>query len=324
MLSHLVRYNVAKALRCAKALRWVIANVFHCFLESSYLIYNWRTALVNTKVIGSYNQLLEVVEREHIDKIVVALEDRRGSLPVQALLTCKQRGIEVEESVTFCEKLCGRVMLENLRPSWLIFSPGFTVPILLRLQKRMLDLVLASLGLILALPFMLVIAILIKLDSRGPVVYRQERTGEKGKRFTLLKFRSMYVGAEMATGPVFADAEDPRVTRVGRFIRSLRLDELPQLMNVLWGDMSFVGPRPERPFFVEQYIKDIPFYDQRLNVKPGITGWAQVRYPYGATLKDAAEKLRFDLFYVKNMSLLFDLFIILKTVKIVLLGYGAR
>lgn len=279
---------------------------------------------MNTKVIGSYDQLLEIVERERIDKIVVALEDRRGTLPIQALLACKQRGIEVEESVAFCEKLCGRVMLENLRPSWLIFSPGFAVSAFQRLQKRALDFVLAAIGLLLAWPVMLAIAVFIKLDSRGPALYMQARTGALGKQFTLLKFRSMYVDAETTTGPVFADAEDPRVTRVGRFIRRARLDELPQLMNVLWGDMSFVGPRPERPFFVEQYIKEIPFYDQRLNVKPGITGWAQVRYPYGATLKDAEEKLRFDLFYVKNMSLLFDLFIIFKTIKIVLLGRGAR
>ena len=279
---------------------------------------------MNTKVIGSYDQLLEIVERERIDKIVVALEDRRGTLPIQALLACKQRGIEVEESVAFCEKLCGRVMLENLRPSWLIFSPGFAVSAFQRLQKRALDFVLAAMGLLLTWPIMLAIAVSIKLDSRGPALYMQARMGALGKQFTLLKFRSMYVDAETATGPVFADAEDPRVTRVGRFIRRVRLDELPQLMNVLWGDMSFVGPRPERPFFVEQYIKEIPFYDQRLNVKPGITGWAQVRYPYGATLKDAEEKLRFDLFYVKNMSLLFDVFIIFKTIKIDLLGRGAR
>ena len=279
---------------------------------------------VNTTVIGSYNQLLDIAERERIDKIVVALQDRRGSLPVEALLACKQRGIEVEEAVTFCEKLNGRVMLENLRPSWLIFSPGFAAPALLRLLKRVLDLAMAALGLTLAWPLMLALASLIKLDSPGPALFKQERTGERGKRFTLLKFRSMYVDAEAMTGPVFAETEDPRVTRMGRFIRRARLDELPQLINVLWGEMSFVGPRPERPFFVEQYVKEIPFYEQRLNVKPGITGWAQVRYPYGATLQDAEEKLRFDLYYVKHLSLLFDLYILLKTVKIVTLGRGSR
>ena len=279
---------------------------------------------MNAKVIGSYDQLLEIVEREHIDKIVVALVDRRSTLPVQALLACKQRGIEVEESTTFFEKLCGSIMLENLRPSWLIFSPGFAVPSLLRLRKRAMDLALATLGLTLACPLMALLAVLIKLDSRGPALYTQERVGEKGKHFTLLKFRSMYVGAEAATGPVFADAHDDRITRIGRFLRSARLDELPQLINVLRSDMSFVGPRPERPFFVEQYEKEIPFYDQRLNTKPGITGWAQVRYPYGSTLQDAEEKLRFDLFYVKNMSILFDGFIMLKTLKIIVLGCGAR
>ena len=279
---------------------------------------------MNTKVVGSYDQLLEIVEREHIDKVVVALQDRRECLPIEALLICKQRGIEVEEGATFSEKLCGRVMLEHLRPSWLIFSPGFATPTFLRLQKRALDLILAAISLILAWPFMAVLAILIKMDSPGPALFKQERMGEQGKRFTLFKFRSMYVDAEATTGPVFANAEDPRVTRMGRFIRRARLDELPQLANVLWGDMSFVGPRPERPFFVDQYLKEIPFYGQRFNVKPGITGWAQVSYPYGATLKDAEEKLRFDLFYVKNMSILFDFFILLKTAKIVFLGRGAR
>ena len=279
---------------------------------------------MNTKVVGSYDQLLDIVERERIDKVVVALQDRRGSLPIEALLACKQRGIEVEEGATFSEKLCGRVMLEHLRPSWLIFSPGFATPVFLRLQKRALDLILAAIGLMLAWPLMAALAILIKLDSQGPALFKQERTGEQGKRFTLLKFRSMYADAEEITGPVFANADDPRVTRIGRLIRRARLDELPQLVNVLWGDMSFVGPRPERPFFVDQYIKEIPFYGQRSNVKPGITGWAQVSYPYGATLKDAEEKLRFDLFYVKNMSILFDLFILVKTAKIVFLGRGAR
>ena len=209
---------------------------------------------MKTKVIGSYDQLLEIAARERIDKVVVALQDRRGSLPVEALLACKQLGIEVEEGVTFCEKLSGKVMLENLRPSWLIFSPGFAAPAFLRLLKRALDLAMAAIGFMLAWPLMLTLAGLIKWDSPGPALFKQERTGERGKRFTLLKFRSMYVDAEAMTGPVFASAEDPRVTRMGRFIRRARLDELPQLINVLWGDMSFVGPRPERPFFVEQYV----------------------------------------------------------------------
>lgn len=279
---------------------------------------------MTSKVIGSYEQLVEIVERERIDKIVVALPDRRGILPVQALLACKQRGIEIEEGTNFCEKLSGRIMLENLRPSWLIFSSGFTVPRLLRLQKRAGDILIASLGCLFACPLMMVLAVLIKLDSRGPALFTQERVGEKGRHFILMKFRSMRVDAESLTGPVFAQEDDDRITRIGRFIRHTRLDELPQLINVLRGEMSFVGPRPERPFFVKQYEKEIPFYTQRLAVKPGITGWAQVNYPYGATLEDAKEKLRLDLFYVKNMSLLFDLFIVLKTAKIALIGGGAR
>jgi len=279
---------------------------------------------MTSKVIGSYDQLVEIVEREHIDKIVVALPDRRGTLPVQALLACKQHGVDVEEGTSFCEKLSGRIMLENLRPSWLIFSSGFTVPRLLRLQKRVVDLLLASIGCVLACPLMVVIAVLIKLDSRGTSLFTQERVGEKGRHFVLMKFRSMRADAESLTGPVFAEENDDRITRIGRFIRTTRLDELPQLINVLRGEMSFVGPRPERPFFVEQYEKEIPFYTQRLAVKPGVTGWAQVNYPYGATLDDAKEKLRLDLFYVKNMSMLFDFFIVLQTVKIVMMGRGAR
>jgi exopolysaccharide biosynthesis polyprenyl glycosylphosphotransferase len=220
--------------------------------------------------------------------------------------------------------MSGKIMLENLRPSWIIFSSGFTVSSLTRRLKRLGDLLLSVIGLLLAVPLLAAIALLIRLDSRGPVFFTQERLGENKKTFVLFKFRSMYVDAEQATGPVFAQTDDARVTRLGRLLRATRLDELPQLLNVLRGDMSFVGPRPERPFFVEQFEKEIPYYSQRLCVKPGITGWAQVNYPYGATREDAAEKLRLDLYYIKHLSLPFDLLILLKTVKIALLGQGAR
>ncbi len=275
-------------------------------------------------IIGSYKELEEIVEREGIDKIVVALSDRRGVLPVEVLLSCKLRGVNVEDVATFYEQVSGKIMLENLRPSWLVFSEDFTISPLARGLKRLQDMVLAVVGGLLALPLALVVAVLIRLDSRGPVLFRQERVGQDGEPFTLIKFRSMKVDAEAATGPIYAEADDPRITRIGRLIRRTRLDELPQLFNVLKGDMSFVGPRPERHFFVEQFEKEIPYYTRRLSVKPGVTGWAQVKYPYGATTEDAAEKLRLDLYYVKNMSSLFDIFIILQTVKIVFLGQGVR
>jgi sugar transferase (PEP-CTERM system associated) len=281
-------------------------------------------SIVNPKVIGNAEQLPEIVEREQIDKIVIALPDRRGKLPLEALLSCKLRGVEVEDGTTFYERLSGRVMLENLRPSWMIFSRGFSISPLTKLLKRCLDMWLATAGLVVTLPLTPIIAIFIKLDSRGPVFFTQQRVGQYGTLFTLIKFRSMRADAEAATGPVYADENDHRITRVGRWLRTTRLDELPQLFNVLRGDMSFVGPRPERPFFVKQLEKEIAYFSQRLSVKPGITGWAQVNYHYGATSEDAAEKLQFDLYYIKNMSLFLDLFIILKTLKIIILGTGSR
>ncbi len=231
---------------------------------------------MNANVIGSYEQLEEIVEREGIDKIVVALSDRRGVLPVEVLLSCKLRGVKAEDVATFYEQVSGKIMLENLRPSWLIFSEDFTISALTRALKRLQDIVLSIVGGVLALPVAILVAICIRLDSRGPVLFRQERVGQHGKPFTLIKFRSMKVDAEATTGPIYAEADDPRITRVGRVIRRLRLDELPQLFNVLNGDMSFVGPRPERRFFVEQFEKDIPYYTRRMSVKPGVTGWAQV------------------------------------------------
>ena len=281
-------------------------------------------SIVNPKVLGNSEQLQEIVERESIDKIVVALSDRRGKLPVEALLACKLRGIEVEEGATFYERISGCIMLENLQPSWIIFSQVFALSPLVQLCKRMVDMILSFVGLVLATPLLAVSAVLIKLDSRGPILFSQPRVGQNGTLFTLRKLRSMQDDAEMLSGPVYTTEDDRRVTRVGRFLRTTRVDELPQLFNVLKGEMSFIGPRPERPFFVEQFEKEILCYTQRLSVKPGITGWAQVNYPYGSNLEDAIEKLRFDLYYIKNMSLLLDLFIILKTLKIITLGTGAR
>ena len=243
---------------------------------------------------------------------------------METLLACKFQGVAVEEGATFYEQVCSKIMLENLRPSWLVFSQGFSISPTLCFFKRLADILLSVLGLILAAPLMIVVTILIKIDSQGPVFYRQQRVGQNGKRFTLTKFRSMRDDAEAVTGPIFADKDDLRITRVGRVLRTTRVDELPQLLNVLRGEMSFVGPRPERPFFVEQFAKDIPYYTQRLSVKPGLTGWAQVCYSYGATVEDAVEKLRLDLYYIKHVSLILDLFIIMKTLKIIVLGKGAR
>lgn len=281
-------------------------------------------SIPHPKILGNYKQLQEIVERENIDKVVVALSDCRGKLPMETLLACKLQGVEVEEGATFYEQVCSKIMLENLRPSWLVFSQGFSISPHLCFFKRLADILLSILGLILAAPLMIAVTILIKIDSQGPLFYRQQRVGQNGKRFTLIKFRSMRDDAEAVTGPIFADKDDIRITRVGRLLRTTRVDELPQLLNVLRGEMSFVGPRPERPFFVEQFAKEIPYYAQRLSVKPGITGWAQVCYPYGATLEDAIEKLRLDLYYIKNTSFILDLFIIMKTLKIVVLGKGAR
>jgi sugar transferase (PEP-CTERM system associated) len=233
------------------------------------------------------------------------------------------RGVAVEEGIRFYEHLTGRLQVESLHPSSLIFSEGFKKSKLTMWTKRVGEFALSLIGLILLSPVILVLSVLIKIDSRGPVFYKQERVGERGKIFKLLKFRSMFENAE-ANGPVWAEQNDKRITRVGRWMRKWRLDEIPQMFNVLKGDMSFVGPRPERPFFVEKLRKEIPFYDQRLFVRPGVTGWAQIKYPYGATNKDALEKLKYDLYYIKNLSLLYDLIIIFETIKVVVFGKGAR
>jgi sugar transferase (PEP-CTERM system associated) len=279
---------------------------------------------MNSRVIGTYDQLVEIARRERIDKIVIAMSDRRGKLPVEALLVCKLLGVDVEDMTTFHERVRGEIMLESMQPSGIIFSSGFSVSPLLRLLKRVTDIGLSGLGLLLTAPLIPVIAVLIKLESYGPVLFAQERMGQNGKPFMLYKFRSMRVDAEVATGPVFAVDHDDRITRVGRLLRTTRLDELPQLFNILKGDMSFVGPRPERPFFVEHFQKDIPYYIQRLSVKPGLTGWAQVNYAYCSTTEDTMQKLRLDLYYIKHMSLLLDLSILLRTVKTVMLRQGAR
>ena len=279
--------------------------------------------LVNPGIIGTPADIPRLIAEHHVDRIVVGLTDRRGKLPVDELLHAKMAGVRVEEITATYERMTGKILLDGLRPSWLIFSDGFRVSRLTRWVKRGIDLVLSVLLAIVSAPFMALTAIAIAIESGFPVLYCQERVGENGRRFTLCKFRSMRKDAEAAGRPVWATDGDDRVTRVGRIIRTTRLDELPQLWNVVRGDMSFVGPRPERPFFVAELAKEIPFYQQRHAVKPGITGWAQVKYRYGASIEDATEKLRYDLYYIKHLSVFFDLTIVFDTVKVVLFGKGA-
>jgi sugar transferase (PEP-CTERM system associated) len=279
--------------------------------------------LVNPSVIGDQSQILEIALREKVNRIIVALEERRGKFPEDQLLSCKMRGIPVEDGIEFYEHLTGRLQVESLRPSVLIFSDGFKKSKLMMWTKRVTGFTLSLIGLILLSPLLLIISVLIKVNSRGPILYKQERVGKNGRVFELMKFRSMLENAEI-NGPEWAKPNDKRITRVGRWIRKWRLDEIPQMVNVLKGDLSFVGPRPERSYFVEKLRKEIPFYDQRFSVKPGITGWAQIKYQYGASKEDALEKLKYDLYYIKNMSFLFDLLIIFETIKVVLFGKGAR
>jgi sugar transferase (PEP-CTERM system associated) len=239
------------------------------------------------------------------------------------LLEMKLDGVSFDHLASVYEELTGKIAVENLRPSWLIFSEGFRKSALLTSQKRLLDIVAAGFGLILAAPIMVAVAAAVRLTSNGPILYRQQRVGRHGRVFTVNKFRSMFQNAEATSGAVWAQPGDSRVTPVGRFLRKARLDELPQLWNVLKGDMSLVGPRPERPEFVKQLAQQIPFYEQRHVIRPGLTGWAQVRYAYGASVEDALEKLQYDLFYIKNLSLALDLFIIFSTIKTVVLRRGA-
>ena len=274
-------------------------------------------------LLGSAVDVARLAGLHQINRVIVAISDRRGHLPIQELLRAKLSGVRIEDAATTFERITGKILTDGLTPSWFIFSDGFTASRGTRALKRVIDVVLAAVGLVLAAPLMLLTALAVRLDSPGPIFYKQERVGENDRLFTLCKFRSMRSDAEKGT-PIWAKSNDNRVTRVGRFIRLTRLDELPQLLNVLRGDMSFVGPRPERPYFVQQLTAQIPFYAERHAVKPGVTGWAQVRYRYGSSVEDAMEKLRYDLYYIKHLSIVFDLTIVLDTVKVILFGKGAK
>ena len=279
----------------------------------------------HVRILNTEESLSDLVTRLQISEIILAVRDRRdGGIPVQDLLRCKLRGIRILELSSFFERENGHLQLDSLNASWMILAEGFYQGILRDTVKRLFDLVVSAVLLTVSLPIMALTALMIKLESKGPVLYRQERVGQAGDNFTIFKFRSMCVDAEKDGKPRWARQNDNRITFTGRLIRRTRIDELPQVFNVFFGNMSFVGPRPERPYFVQDLAQKIPYYGVRHTVKPGITGWAQVRYPYGATDEDAMRKLQYDLYYVKNHSLFLDLMILFQTAQVVLWGKGVR
>jgi len=268
--------------------------------------------------------LMEVVQKQKIHRVIVAMPDRRATVPMRELLDLRMRGVKIEEATTWLEKMSGKIEVEHLYPSWMVFGEGFRRSASFIMVRRVISIVISLIGLIVTLPLIPLIVLAIRLDSKGPIFYTQARVGKGGRIFKVVKFRTMRQDAEAASGPKWAGNNDPRVTRVGKFLRSARLDEIPQLWCVLKGDMAFVGPRPERPEFIALLAKEIPYYGMRHMVRPGITGWAQVKYKYGSTVQDAREKLKYDLFYIKNASIGLDLMIMFLTVKTVLLRRGAQ
>ncbi len=283
---------------------------------------NIGKSLVNPGVIGGFAELDNFVQRDKVDRVVLSFSERRGQMPVQKLLSLKFSGVKVEDAHSLYEKLTGRIMLERLTPSWLILSEGFAKGSLQRLMKRLMDVMISSLALILFSPVAFLISIAIYVESGRPILFRQERVGMEDRPFKMLKFRSMRKDSE-ANGPAWASKDDSRITRVGRLIRRCRMDEIPQFLNVLRGDMSIVGPRPEQPGFVKMLSEKIPYYEQRHAVRPGITGWAQIKYKYGSCSEDAKNKLEYELFYIKHMSVFLDCLIMFRTVQVVLFGSGA-
>ncbi len=284
-----------------------------------------KNPLASAMMLDDIDTLDRFARERDIEMIILANEGEATALPLEALIACKLAGIEIKDRLSFYEQVRGYVELTSVRSEWIIFSDGFRGGTgIERIAKRLLDVAVSLFLLILTLPVMLVVALLVKLTSRGPVFYRQERVGLNGRPFHLMKFRSMRQDAEAMGAPQWAQKNDPRVTPIGSFLRKTRLDEIPQVINVLSGSMSFVGPRPERPYFVEQLCEQVPFYRERHCVKPGITGWAQIQYPYGASVEDARRKLEYDLYYIKNYSLFLDLLIILQTVRVILFPSGAR
>ncbi len=281
--------------------------------------------LPNAKILGGTDNLEEVVKNESVDRIVMAIRDRRGKFPTETLLQMSLAGnVSIEECTSFFERVTGQVHLDMLRPSWLIFAGRGRDTRLKTVFREVVHRLLGLIGLILSLPIAVIAAILIKLDSKGPVFYKQERVGKNGKPFEVVKFRSMKTDAEADGKPIWATADDDRVTRIGRIFRKIRVDEIPQFWNIIKGEMMFVGPRPERPHFVSQLAAEVQFYEHRHLVAPGLTGWAQIKYPYGASVEDSRQKLQYDLFYIKNQSLPLDMIIVFETIKTVLFGKGGR
>ncbi len=316
---------VGTGLRAANIERLAANDYGHGFAPTAFVpAGDAKIAVSSARVVEDCDSLAALARAQRVDEIVVAVEDRRGGLPVKALLECKLEGLRVVDYESFMERETGRVDLESVHPSWMIYSDGFVAGPLRDAVKRAFDVTVSLVVLAFVLPLMATTALAIRLESPGPALYRQERIGRGGRRFTLLKFRSMRTDAEGDGMPRWAAENDPRVTRVGAFIRKTRIDELPQLINVLKGDMSFVGPRPERPYFVERLTAALPYYAARHRVKPGITGWAQLNYPYGASLEDAKAKLQYDLYYVKNFSVFLDLIILMQTIRVVLWPEGVR
>lgn len=297
----------------------------HNYIFSGFVRPVNETSIVNeTKILGDIGDLVQIALNCNTHKIVIALTEQRGVLPVGDLLKCRFHGIDVVDSMSFYEEMTGKVLVKTVNPGWFIYSSGFDIDLFALYSKRFLDITFSLIGIALSWPLMIMVAVAVKLDSPGPLLFRQVRVGKNENIFEVLKFRTMREDAERQTGAVWAVTDDPRVTRVGKFLRKTRLDEIPQFFNVLKGDMAFVGPRPERPEFVLELYQLLPYYTKRHALKPGVTGWAQVKYPYGASVEDALEKLNYDLYYIKNYSIFLDIVIIMETVQVVLFGKGAR
>lgn len=283
-----------------------------------------RATVDREAIIDVGDRFMELARARQADEIVVAFEDRRGRLPVDRLLQCRMQGIDVIDAASFLERETGRIDIDVVRPSWLIFSNGFTMPVGYDIAKRIADVIFSALGLVAAFPLLLLVALAIRLETPGGAFYTQQRVGRFGELFTIIKFRSMYIDAEQRGCAQWATKNDPRVTRVGRIIRRTRLDELPQLLNVLRGDMSFIGPRPERPQFVAELAAEIPYYNERHRIRPGLTGWAQINYRYSDSIDSSKEKLCYDLYYMKKRNLFLDMVIVQQTLRILVSGEGAH
>lgn len=289
-------------------------------------VVGWAGAVGNGSLTREQlaSQLIALKEKDAVDHVIVAMGDGRGKMPVRELLDLRLSGIKIDDATAILEKISGKIEIHELHPSWLIFSEGFRLNYSFLLIRRVISFLFALTGLVISLPLIPFIATAVKMSSPGQVFYRQKRVGLRGHVFTCYKFRTMRADAEADTGATWATDDDPRITPVGRFLRHLRLDEIPQMWNVLRGDMGFIGPRPERPEFVEKLSQEIPYYNLRHIIRPGITGWAQIRYKYGNTVEDSRQKLQYDLFYIKNMSIGLDFWIFVQTIKVILLGRGAQ